>query len=240
MIRLAPGLRCPIAGSCFPVFPLAVVVTLLVATTPLVAATWHSVAPDVQSGKVSLVVAGQAHTYYELAPETPTVLQLRGPRRLKIVSRYLFGVDDPSEQNYSVRVVVDGLELLRKSFTSGIKSGVSLAGEPGVVAALRKCYINIGTGTHTVQVFATPDGSGRVAARFFRESKRQQTTYVPYAPDEFDTLYQLQFASGAQSTYYHFGSGSPLCFTVTGPTTLKVYTRLALDHHMNERLHCSL
>ena len=33
--------------------------------------------------------------------------------------------------------------------------------------------------------------------------------------------------------YYHFGVETPLTFSVVGPTTLKVYTRLDFDYTMN-------
>jgi len=210
-----------------------VIGTILMSTiTAGQAASWRSIVPDFTVNEVAIEVSGESFTYYVLASDEPTVLQVRGPRRLKIITRYLFGPEDPEQQDYRVRILIDGREILRKSFTSQVKNDVVLS-DGFVGASLRKCYVDISTGVHTVQVFGATNGAGRVAARFYRESKRQQTGSVPYAPDEFDAVYQLQFASGNQSTYYHFGANKPLGFTVTGPTTLKIYTRLDFDHTMN-------
>jgi hypothetical protein len=196
-------------------------------------AGWRSVKPQEYIEDQIITVSGQEHTYYVLDGEKPTVLSVRGPRQVKIITRYLFAPADPPELKYRVRVLVDGSEVLRKRFTAAVKAGVSSGDAAGAVAALRKCLVDIGTGTHTLQVFCEPEGSGRIAARFYRESKRQKTIDVAFAPEVYDAAYQLQFASGSQSLYYHFGADAPLAFSVTGPTTLKVYTRLDFDHTMN-------
>ncbi len=212
-------------------------VFLVFAVWPLAVAaqtTWRSIRSVEGPGTIPLVVAGQEFTYRVLDTDEPTWVQVRGPRRLKIVSRYLFGEDDPLQQTYRLRVLVDGREVLRRSFTGRVKEDVAIAGRPGpAVGALRKVYVNIGTGLHSVQVFGETTGSGRIAARFFREYKRDPETTVSFAPEGFETIYHLQFASGSQSTYYHFGAEVPLTFTVTGPTTLKIWTRLDFDHTMN-------
>lgn len=207
---------------------------ILTVCGPSIAATWRSVTEVDEVATVTVAVAGEEFTYYVLDPERATRFELRGPRRLKIVSRYLFDAADPDEQTYAIWVLVDGAEVLRKTFHGHVISEVTLPGETETaVAALRRCYVRIGTGVHTVQVLTSTPGQGRVATRFFRESRHRPAATVAYAPEGFDTIYHLQFASGSQSTYYHFGSEEPLTFTVNGPTTLKIYTRLDFQHTMN-------
>ena len=124
--------------------------------------------------------------------------------------------------------------MVRQTLTGRRKDGVGICGEADpVVAALRKVYAELGPGTHRVAVTATTAGAGRVAIRLFREVKRQTDSYVPFAPEEYAAVYHVQFESGNRSTYYHFETNQPLALTVTGPTTLKVYTRLLFDHTMN-------
>ena len=85
-----------------------------------------------------------------------------------------------------------------------------------------------------------PPGEGRIVARFFREYKKQTTSDVSYSPETYAGVYHLQFASGTQSTYYHFHADAPLTFSVKGPTNLKIYTRLDFDHSMNGSQNYSL
>ncbi len=201
---------------------------------------WRKLRSDSDAGKVCLAVQGQEFEYTILKDDKPAVVQLRGPRRLKIVTRYLFGESDPSPQSYTLRVIMDGREILRRAYHSGTLESVSLCGQDGDVSALRKSSLRIPTGKHELQIFAETAGGGRVAARFYRESKTRQAKDIAFAPEQFDGLYHLQFASGKQSSYYHFSEGEPLAFSVKGPTTLKIYSRLDFDHTMNGSQNYSL
>ncbi|MFH1841880.1 MAG: hypothetical protein ABIF77_01620 [bacterium] len=196
--------------------------------------TWRSLRKIDDTGSVALRSAGQEFNYCLLVGETPTTFEIRGPRRLKIISRYLFGPDDPPEQVYTVRVLSDGKEILRKAFTGREKPELQVAGENGgSVSTLHRCYVEVGTGLHTIQVFGETAGDGRIAARFFRQTQARDVPTTTFAPESFANIYSLHFASGAQSTYYHFDADQPLVFMVNGPTTLTLYTRLDFDHTMN-------
>jgi hypothetical protein len=197
------------------------------------AAAWRSLKPADSAGDVCLAVKGESFDYALLDPAKPTVLEVRGPRKIKIVSRYLFGVGDAATGVYTLRVLMDGEELLRRSYSSELLTGAARCSGGGEAAALRSTTIRVPTGKHQIQVYAQVEGEGRTAARFFREVKRVKSKDVAYAPEQYASVTQLQFASGSTSTYYHFYADSPLAFTVTGPTTLKVYTRLDFDHRMN-------
>jgi hypothetical protein len=108
------------------------------------------------------------------------------------------------------------------------------------VAALRRSTLSVPTGLHEFQVFVDAPEGGGVSARFFQEMRRRRSSDVAYSPEGYDAVYHLQFASGSQSTYYHFTDAVPLRFSVKGPTNLKVYTRLDFDHTMNGDLNYSL
>ncbi len=224
-----------IARALPPARTLLLAVAVLVAAATAVSAktNWRSVKPRSDAGKICLQVESQDFEYCVLDAEKPALLSLRGPRRLKIVTRYLFSADDPEEQSYTLRVLMDGREVLRKSLRGRVLSGPAYCDQAGEVGALRKVYVDVPTGQHEIQVLGGAPPGGNVAARFFRESRQQKTRDVAFAPESFDAVYHLQFASGKQSTYYHFSEETPLRFTVKGPTNLKIYTRLDFDHTMN-------
>jgi hypothetical protein len=195
---------------------------------------WRSQEPEEAGETVCIKVEGLSLDYYVLSEDNPIILELRGPRRVKIISRYLFSRDDPDERSYSLRVLLDGDEILRKTHRSHILESPEICrGTKSDIGALRRAYLNIPTGKHELQIFGDAPGDGRVAARVFRETRRKSTRDISFAPEAFDGVYQLQFASGKTSTYYHFSADTPLAFTVTGPTNLKVYTRLDFDKTMN-------
>lgn len=197
------------------------------------AAAWRSLTPADSAGDVCLAVKGESFDYALLDPAKPAVMDVRGPRKIKVVSRYLFGAGDSGTGVYTLRVLMDGEEVLRRSYSSELVTGATRCSGGGEAAALRSTTIKVPTGKHQIQVYAEVEGEGRAAARFYREVKRAKTRDVAFAPEQYASVAKLQFASGSTSTYYHFHADSPLAFTVTGPTTLKVYTRLDFDHRMN-------
>jgi hypothetical protein len=196
--------------------------------------SWRSLDTERDAGGVCLDIRGQEFGYTLLDDEEPAQLELRGPRRLKIIARYLFSPDDPDTRSYTIRVLMDGREVLRKLLTANLLPELRLCDdEAGQVSALRRVYLDVPSGLHDIQVFAETPTEGRVAARFFRETRKKSSKDVAYAPERYHTIYHLQFASGKQSTYYHFDVDQPLVFSVKGPTNLKVYTRLDFNHTMN-------
>lgn len=197
------------------------------------AAAWRGLKPADSAGEVCLAVKGETFDYALLDRAKPAVLEVRGPRKIKIVSRYLFGPGDAGTGVYTLRVLMDGEEVLRRSYSSPLLAGAARCTGGGEAAALRSTTLRVPTGRHQIQVYAEVEGEGRAAARFFREVKRAKAKDVAFAPERYGAVSELQFASGSTSTYYLFSAESPLGFSVTGPTTLKVYTRLDFDHRMN-------
>jgi len=204
------------------------------------AVSWRSIDPVNEVPTRCIKVQAQDFDYLLLDDQEPVVLDLRGPRRLKIVTRYLFADNESEECSYTLRVLMDGQEVLRKATRSRVLAGPKPCRGDGDIGALRKSYLNVPTGRHEIQILVGERGRGRVAARFFRETRREKTQDVAYAPDEFESVRHLQFASGTQSTYYHFTDAKPLRFTVRGPTNLKLYTRLDFDLTMNGAQNYSL
>ena len=215
-----------------PLLLLALAALVLTAIPAGAATRWVGTQPRSQADEICLSSAGRQYTYVLLSETEPAVYQITGPRRLKIVARGLVAAGAQERQRYTVVVTVDDREVLRKAFSADPHPDMALCDEEAVVTALRRAYIKLGKGRHRVAVTAIADGGGRVAGRLFLESRKPSTGTVPFAPETYSEMTTLQFESGKQSDYYRFESGTPLGFTVSGPTTLHVYTRLDFDQTM--------
>ena len=101
------------------------------------------------------------------------------------------------------------------------------------VGSLRRAFVDLPSGRHVVSIRAENEGQGQVGVRLFRQLRRRRESWVTFAPDESAEVRHLQFDSGNQSTYYQFTADKPLRLSVTGPTTLRLSTRLDFDHTMN-------
>jgi hypothetical protein len=208
--------------------------TLTVTATVAVAATsWVSV-KGVSGGRAVCLQSGSGQfEYLALGAGDEAVCTVDGPRRVKIVSRYLFADQDDKRVAYDVTVSLDGERVLSKSSTGRPHADYAPCGGEDRVGGLRRAYVDVPAGRHRLAVRAAAAGSGDVAVRVFREVRRKRERWVAFAPASYDEIRTLQFESGAQSRYYHFDAGVPLVIDVAGPTTLRVATRLDFDHTMN-------
>ena len=218
-----------------PLLGLLAATVLLTGAPPAAHArtAWVSVG-DLDGGRaVCLDVGGRHLEYTGLATGQAATVTLQGPRRLKLIARYMFAATDDSRLGYTVTVTVDGREALRKTFTARPLASVDPCGDDGLVSALRKGYLELPAGQHTVTMTATAEGQGSVAVRLFRQVKRTRDHWMSLAPADFGEVRELEFASGNRSAYYTFDHAQPLRLQVHGPTRLRVRTRLDFDHVMN-------
>ncbi len=196
--------------------------------TSVAADQWVKVkVADVSDG-VCLETQNQQFDYLVLSSQKPVVCTVTGPRRVKVISRYIAEDGDPEDQRFGVAISLDGTETLRKTFRARIKEGLTVCGASAdrTVSVLHRAYVDIPSGSHELKITGTSAGTGEVVCRLFRQNKRKKSGTVPFAPEGYAELATLQFESGKQSTYYRFGADAPLAFSVSGPTSLQLYTRL--------------
>lgn len=219
-----------------------VVLALLSTAAAARADSWVSVKDkDIEGDAICLESDGAEFTYHTVTASDAAQTTIHGPRRMKFVSRYLFAPGEADGIRYTIVVNIDGSEIVRQTLTARRKAGISVCGQPDrAVAALRRVYAQLAPGGHDIAVTATTEGGGRVAVRIFRETRRTSDPYVSFTPQEYAAVYHVQFDSGSRSAYYQLTTDQPVALNVTGPTTLKVYTRLLFDHTMNGSLSYTL
>ncbi len=195
--------------------------------------TWVAARDLKGAANICLDIDGNRIEYAALGPRDGVRCTLQGPRRLKLTSRYVFAATDGERVPYTLVVELEGQEVLRKRFTGQEQAAVAPCRGDLRIGQLRRAYVDLPDGSHTVTVRAESDGDGKVAVRLFRQVRRQRETWVAFAPERFAGVRHLQFESGNQSVYYQFTAEQPLQLTVIGPTTLRLSTRLDFDHTMN-------
>lgn len=196
-------------------------------------ASWVSVKDLKGASSLCLEVSGNQVNYTVLGPGDAAHATVQGPRRLKLIYRYLFAPQDGDRVPFTVFVEIDGREVLRKRFTGLPHEQVALCGGDQRVGQLRRAYVDLPAGRHEITLRAESEGGGKVAARLFRQVRRQRESWVTFAPESYGELRHLQFDSGNQSVYYQFTAKQPLRLAIIGPTSLRLSTRLDFDHTMN-------
>jgi poly-gamma-glutamate system protein len=218
--------------------PKTVVVVLLLSLavigTPAKAATsWQEVKGNKNGMDQCLNIDGTEFSYGVFQATDEAVYHVTGPRRIKLITRYVFASDDSSTVVYNVAIARDDKEEIRRNFTVTANKKAAVCSSQERVSGIKRLFIDLPRGKHKIAITVSTSGQGQIVGRLFQEKKIRKATTVPYAPDSFIEMATLQFESGAHSTYYRFDSVEPLIFTVAGPTNLRVFTRLDFDMTMS-------
>ena len=213
---------------------LAILLGLLIATPftdALAAATteWVSFRPHEGNGRICVRVGENERYYYPLEIEAPLEFTLRGPRRMKMITRHLPEDGEIGDRRYMIVVTRDGKEVLRKEIAAKPSSSSTLCGNDAqVVGAARSNHLTVPEGTHVFRIYVEGD-SGPVAVRLFKDRKPKGIAYVPFVPEAHGGICTLIRSSGNAYVHYRASWAKPVCFTVRGPTELVIRTRVDYD-----------
>ncbi len=197
----------------------------------------HLLIPTNNKKKVTTVVSGKTRNYYALDSTNASVIYLRGPGKLRVITRGRFGFDNNDYLNYGVLYSVDGgktqkfkVKGVGRSKKSGYKNG-SL----GVPAQSRSFEINLTRGYHSIE-FKLKDNFNKVAARYiFTPIKASKKEWISYSPSESIKPVELIIKEDIVK-YYRFSMQKPLKIDVNGPTELRILSRIENHYHMTGKI----
>ena len=204
----------------------------LLAAAPLAAApgrteTWTGIERLPGHPPVLVKVEGDARVYFRATPEQPLVVPLRGPARLRVVSRaeLLPGTEQPV--GYRVRVST-GRKRLEQQTVQTVRSADATLGRraPGLGQS-RQMIVQVPQGDHALRISVS--GTPAVLLRLLRaEPAARREEMVALTP--FDAPRSVSLKEYEKLLpYYSALPGRPVRYRVVGPTTLDVMTRLDFD-----------
>jgi len=134
--------------------------------------------------KISTIVSGKTRSYYALSTVEPSVINVQGPGKLKVITRGQFRPGETNRINYDVVYTIDGKERMIKSVTGIVRSSnaayadVSL-GLPGEYEAFE---IELLRGNHTIE-FKLKENTFNAAARYiFTPAKIKKQEWTSFSP----------------------------------------------------------
>lgn len=183
------------------------------------------------------IVSGTNRTYYPLSGKNSTLINLKGPGQLKIISRARLKTVSGNPDSYQLYYRIDGGKKKLISFQNVLKSknavykndSIGVPGEDG------ETILKLGGGEHNIKIWL---GSAdlKVDARYIftpREVKKiNWVSLTPLNPNEPVSL----VTDEEEVKYYRFSESQPVKLIITGPTRLRILTRIENDFHMKGRI----
>lgn len=192
--------------------------------------------PKEAGGAISVVSLGKTRTYYPLSSTRSTIVEVKGPGELRILTRARFVQKAEDELDYRIFYKVDGAEehildiegVMRAQDAKYKDEALGIPGES------KDAKIKIGRGYHAIELMLR-DSLPRISARYlFAPRKQKKTKWVALAPLSPVEPVDL-FAAEETAHYYRFSKEKPLKIEIIGPTELRVLTRIENSFDMKGR-----
>lgn len=188
--------------------------------------------------RVTHIILGNNRSYFSLSQNKPSVINVRGPGKLQVMTRGRFPTDTKKSIAYEVIYTIDGGELQKVRF-SGIKQSKTasyLNKELGRPGTRQDFEIVLGRGHHTIE-FKFQNSLTPVAARYrFTPTRAKKQEWISFSP--LLSVEPVHLLANEQVIhYYRFSSKVPLIVEMNGPTELRVMTRIENHYTMKGRIH---
>ena len=195
--------------------------------------------PKNDSKKIKIVVSGKQRTYYQLPQNQSSILNVRGPGKLRIITRARFS--NSSSQNYLIYYRVDGDGKVKIDFNNVKKSSIANFKDSnvGIPGEGKKITIDLGRGEHTIEIWGTEGGKIICCRYLFTKVKEKKIDWVSLSPLYPNEPVDLVTNENVVS-YYRFSDERPLRIKITGPTEFRILSRVENHFSMKGRINYRL
>lgn len=187
--------------------------------------------------RVTTVVSDKNRSYYSLHNQEVSLITVRGPGILRVISRGRFIPGANENVRYKIEYAVDGSEPKIIDIGSTKRSGEAkyLNESLGTPGRIRDFEIELDRGEHSIE-FKLTDLEVPVACRYIftpvKPKKMDWIAYSPLRPSEPVDLISRE----STVNYYRFSNEIPLKIAVNGPTQIRVLTRIENHYQMRGRI----
>jgi hypothetical protein len=193
--------------------------------------------PQNAGAKISLLISGKKVAYYTLPFTEPAVITVKGPGKLKIISRGLLSSPERKKLNYTVFYRINGAEKVKVDFNNiqpDAKAKFEEASH-GYPSKGENIIIELSRGEHTIEFWSNRDNS-QICSRFlFTETREKKIDWISLSPAYPNEPVSLVTNEDIVS-YYRYSSSKPLIIRITGPTVVRVLNRIEFDFRMKGRV----
>ncbi len=214
-----------------------ILVVSLVLAAAAAAAEYRYLTPYAFDEKSEIQISGKTRAYYVLNGNNTIQVKVKGPTRLRILSRAVLEADQDSADYRYVAKRDGAKKSIPVRHRSRIFENGSISGESsGSFTSSRSRIIDVPRGEQ-VYTFSLPRNSKQtVLLRFARESKEfaEGDKVVAMTPISYTTRVDITTREET-SAYYRVGGSDKAMLKLIGPATLKVLNRIEFDQNMSGR-----
>ena len=198
----------------------------------------RSLKPTNFQKKVTTIVSGKSRSYYSLSTDKSSTINVRGPGKLRVITRGRFVPKQGDEINYEILYTINGADVrtVKMNSVERSKKATYLKGSLGVPGQLEDFEIELERGINTVEFFLK-EKKIPVAVRYiFTPTKKKKQEWIAFSPKQPSEPVDL-ISRESTVNYYRFSMGKPMRIEINGPTQIRVLTRTENHYQMKGRIH---
>lgn len=192
--------------------------------------------PKNYNKKVTVLISGKKRTYYEISDRNYTMVQVRGPGKLRILTRAVLQFEK-DKVNYKLIYKLNGLDEQIAEFdevSKSVKSSFKNSSY-GYTGIRKDIELNLERGENSIQLRNLNSGLKVVTRIIFEPGKIKKKNWISYSPASSNEVEDL-ITKEEISHYYRFSKQQPLRIEIIGPTELRVLTRFENNYKMRGRI----
>ena len=193
--------------------------------------------PKNAKSSISINISGKSLRYYPTSVDEASILTVRGPGKLKIITRGQLNSTINKSLNYVVYYRINGGQKIKVDFNevkpdnNAYFQDASL-GYPSVGENIN---VELSRGENTVEVWSGSTNPKAYIRNLFTETKEKKVDWVKLSPMYPNEPVSLVTNEDVVSYFRYFSSKS-LKIKVTGPTILRVLNRVEFDYKMKGKI----
>jgi hypothetical protein len=207
---------------------------------------WNSISADSKTKvlkpknattKIKTIISGKSKNYYPISKTNPSLVSVKGPGKLRVITRVQFISDAFDELDYVVCYKIDGVMMEDAVFENVKRSSNAIFRNEiyGVPGDGKDFILELGMGEHTVELSCGAEFPIFTARYLFTKTKEKIIDWVSKSPSYPNEPVDLVNEENVIH-YFRFSNSKPLKVKITGPTIVRVLNRLENHYYMKGRI----
>lgn len=212
-------------------------ILLAISVQCLAAPKTKVIIPKNAKSSITINVSGKTLKYYPTSVDEATILTVRGPGKLKIITRGRLSPTSKEQLNYIVYYRINGGEKIKVDF-NGVKQDNkayfkdAALGHPSLGENIN---VELSRGENTLEVWCGSANPKICIRNLFTTIKEKKVDWVKLSPMYPNEPVSLVTNEDVVS-YFRYSSSKSLKIKITGPTILRVLNRFEFDYKMKGKI----
>lgn len=182
-------------------------------------------------------ISGKSLTYYPILFDDASVFSVRGPGKLKIITRRHLDSQNENKSGYILFYRINGGKKIEVDFNNVKPDGKAYfenfsSGYPSIGENIN---IELTRGENTIEISNSSNKAKVYVRVLYTKIKEKKIDWISLSP--VYPNYPVSLVTNEDVvTYYRYSSDKPLKIQVAGPTTLRILNRIEFDFKMKGKV----